>query len=373
MSPPVVVENEPLVLTRVLLAESLELGKSFILNNQREEGNFQYEYNLLTQEYTNDDNQVRQAGAFWALALMHADQPSEETRKAFFQAFAFFAEHATTLPDGRMLVQYPGEKFGKTGTIALVTLALGDFLSAEAHGERSEEIRDALEAHLALLLSLRREDGHFYSNYDFSDGSGWGTPSPYFDGEALLALTKAAKYAGYERLTDSILASAERMYQDNVVMALTYDPDSAITKGFYQWGTMSFFELFTSGWEGTEQYARRAVDMAYWMIDVHRTLDRTRNTGYAYEGIVSAYELARLLGDTDAQRKFSDVIDQGLAKLTSWQVGSPIQNAYLSEHALNDPYAIGGVMNRRDEPLLRIDVAQHQMHAVILARRFVYH
>jgi len=29
-------------------------------------------------------------------------------------------------------------------------------------------------------------------------------------------------------------------------------------------------------------------------------------------------------------------------------------------------------MNHKEEPPLRIDVTQHQMHAVILARRYVY-
>ena len=38
----------------------------------------------------------------------------------------------------------------------------------------------------------------------------------------------------------------------------------------------------------------------------------------------------------------------------------------------DDPKAIGGVMNSKSYPKLRIDVTQHQMHAVILARRFIY-
>jgi hypothetical protein len=29
--------------------------------------------------------------------------------------------------------------------------------------------------------------------------------------------------------------------------------------------------------------------LADWMIDVHRTLIRNKNTGYAYEGIIHAY------------------------------------------------------------------------------------
>lgn len=32
--------------------------------------------------------------------------------------------------------------------------------------------------------------------------------------------------------------------------------------------------------------------------------------------------------------------------------------------------AIGGVQNHRSESALRIDVTQHQMHAVVLARRY---
>ena len=108
------------------------------------------------------------------------------------------------------------------------------------------------------------------------------------------------------------------------------------------------------------------------MIDVHKTLERTRNTAYAYEGIIHAYELARVTGDKNHTEKFASVIDEGLYKLTSWQVGGPIQNEYLQNHTTSDTLAIGGIMNHKEEPPLRIDVTQHQMHAVILARRYVY-
>ena len=38
----------------------------------------------------------------------------------------------------------------------------------------------------------------------------------------------------------------------------------------------------------------------------------------------------------------------------------------------NKKTAVGGVMNHKEEPYLRIDVTQHQMHAVILAKKYVY-
>ena len=108
------------------------------------------------------------------------------------------------------------------------------------------------------------------------------------------------------------------------------------------------------------------------MIDVHKTLKKTRNTAYAYEGIVHAYQLAVQRNDTEHIKKFAHVIKTGLTKLTSWQVGSPLMNDFIRSQPTDDPLAIGGVQNHSRESPLRIDVAQHQMHAVILARRYVY-
>ena len=39
------------------------------------------------------------------------------------------------------------------------------------------------------------------------------------------------------------------------------------------------------------------IELSDWMIDVHQTLLRGRNTAYAHEGIIHAYELARRKND----------------------------------------------------------------------------
>ena len=54
------------------------------------------------------------------------------------------------------------------------------------------------------------------------------------------------------------------------------------------------------------------------MIDVHRTLERTRNTAYAYEGIIHAYEISRICEDEFHIDKFKCTIDEGLYKLLGW-------------------------------------------------------
>ena len=47
-------------------------------------------------------------------------------------------------------------------------------------------------------------------------------------------------------------------------------------------------------------YGDTLLRLADWMIDEHGTLWRLRNTGYAYEGIIHAYALAKQRGDARA-------------------------------------------------------------------------
>ncbi len=360
-------------LSRKLLERSLELGTSFLLQNQKEQGNFQYEYNFVKRRYNTRDSQVRQAGALWGLSLIHQNKPSEATSDALVKGFEFFLEHSRETREGALYIVYPGEGAGRSGTVALMALALIDFLRSDDSIAEHPEYEAALVKCLDFLISLRQANGHFSKSYDYETGWGDGSPSPYFDGEILLALVKARNYLGFRQWDELLLESAEAMYLSHVDLARSRDPDSNTTKGFYQWGSMAYFEIYKSDLPADkEKYAEWVIDLAYWMINEHRTLKRRRNTAYAYEGMICAWELARLTGNAEALRMIGDVINDGLYKLTSWQVGSPNQNAFLLKNRTNDPRAIGGVMNHRREAPLRIDVCQHQMHAVILAARYVY-
>lgn len=348
-----------------MLLESLSLGTHFLLNNQKLEGNFQYEYNFLTGEYTNDDNQVRQAGALWGMSTIHQIDYSADTRKAVVDGLEFFYANSNTSGDLRW-IEYPGDSNGSSGTVALVALALEDLLDTDVYLAERDAYETQLDEYINFLLSLRRSDGLFYGNYDFVTGTGTGDPSPYYDGEILLALSKYARNFDHSELASRLTASATAMHEKHVTEALEENADSDETKGFYQWGSMAFYELYNSDWTD-DDYAKWTIDMAYWMVDTHRVLDRSRNTAYAYEGLISAYALAKQTDNKLAEVRLKKVINDGLYELTSWQVGNSIQNEYLQENETDDPLAVGGVMNSKAEPTLRIDVAQHQMHAMILA------
>jgi UDP-N-acetylmuramoyl-tripeptide--D-alanyl-D-alanine ligase len=359
---------------RAILDESLVLGTEFLLNNQKPEGNFNYEYDWKTRKQNPDDNQVRQVGAMWGLALIYHSERDPRVAEALERSIKYFAIHSVVQLNGARYIVYPGTKKGQTGCTALAVLTLVDYLRADPPhltDQQRASYQGLLDEYLAHLIWLRKENGRWHDSYNQGDGSPQGNSSnPYVDGEALLALIKAAKYAGHEELRDLILHSAEAGYWNNVVLARALHPDSSTTKGYYQWSSMAFFEIATTGWPGTEKLAPRVIELADWMIDTHHTLRRQRNTAYAYEGIIHAYELARRAGDEEHIFKLGHVIDAGLGKITSWQVGGPTANAYIREHPTDDPLAIGGIQNHRSEAPLRIDVTQHQMHAVILARRY---
>jgi UDP-N-acetylmuramoyl-tripeptide--D-alanyl-D-alanine ligase len=110
------------------------------------------------------------------------------------------------------------------------------------------------------------------------------------------------------------------------------------------------------------------------MMHTHKTLKRRKGTGYAYEGIVHGYKLAKDRNLTAAVDDIGYTIDRGLYKLTSWQVQGPLadQNKFLTENPTDDPLAIGGHMNHKRQAPLRIDVTQHTLHAQLLALQYDY-
>ena len=369
----------PVLIDRAILDRSLELGTQFMLNHQKPEGNFTYTFDWVKKTYGPGDNSVRQAGAMWGLAVIYNDSRNPEVAAAVEKAMDFFAQNSKLTPNGQHYVTYPGENVGRTGTVALCALSYIEYLrAAKSHisEEKFQRYRQVLKEYLEFIIRARIQTGPtaglWHKRYRIVSGLPYGKSSPYFDGESLLALTKAAKYMGREDLRPIIMACADAGYFHNIQKALQEDQDSAITKGYYQWGSMIFYEIATSDWSNTQKYGDYVIDLANWMIDVHKTLSKPRNTAYAYEGIIHAYQLAVRRNDKKHIGKFARAIETGLTKLTTWQVGGPLMNEFIRSHPTDNPLAIGGVQNHFRESLLRIDVTQHQMHAVILARRYVY-
>ena len=360
-------------LDRSRIEKSLQMAESFLINNQTEQGNFNYMYNFVEKTLDPNDSEVRQAGAFWGISLIYHYNQSKESEKAFHQAAQFFLEHTNYSTDSSMaMVAYSANSRGRTGTLALATLAFTEFLRVSGNKDKYPEYVAIHKKYIQAILNILNEEylfAKYYNAYTGEPVKSMGH-SPYFSGESLLALIKSARYLGMDHLKPTILRSAEACYETYVVEAMAEEKDNNTTKGFYQWGSMAYFEIFTAGWN--DSFGNKVMELADWMIHTHHTLWRTKNTAYAYEGIIHAYEVAKIKGNTINQKKYRQVIDKGLNKLTKWQVNGPQPNVFLKRNPTDDSLASGGIMNSRKDPDLRIDVTQHQAHALILALKYVY-
>ena len=364
------------VLRPKVLKEAIKLGEEFMLQNQLAKGNFAYEYNWGTKKDNPDDSAVRQGGALWGMALFYLYEPKEKTRAAIEKCFDFILQNTKPLSHGRLVIDYPGSRQVKTGCVALYALGLIEYLRAGGpkSAERKKLMEKTLDGYLEFLASQQMDNDHFSSGYLLAPKNRKiMASSPYFHGETLLWRLKANTYLNrkkYRPVIEKGIFACAKTY----TFAWQRDGKPNRTKGFYQWGTMSFYEYGLTNWQDAALYRDIALFLAHWMIYHHETLRRTRNTAYAHEGLVHAYLLARQKTDQKAAQAIKEVIHRGLHKLMRWQVGGPLRklNKYLLDGGMKDKRALGGFQNHRKEKGLRIDVTQHQGHAMLLALKHLF-
>eukprot|EP00929_Paragymnodinium_shiwhaense_P057791 TRINITY_DN28942_c1_g3_i1.p1 TRINITY_DN28942_c1_g3~~TRINITY_DN28942_c1_g3_i1.p1 ORF type:complete len:955 (+),score=204.03 TRINITY_DN28942_c1_g3_i1:44-2908(+) len=385
--------NKTLSMRRETLEQSLELGSKFLLKWQKDDGSFRYLYDWLHGAWTPGDSSVRQAGALWGIALTHRFyKPTAAGRDAIEKALEFWLTHSEEGPtyegQATLMPRMEGEDEVTTGVVALTSLSLIEHLQSniELPAAVRKVREDQLDKYLRFLCWMQMDNGLISQSYELASETSAESSSPYYDGEALLAMTKAARELGRTWLIPVIQKAAEGMTQKHVVRALHRDEDSKETKGFFQWSCMAFAEYYKARWPDFEVYGDAALLLANWMVYTHDPVRKPKNTGYAIEGLMSAYGIAQLRGSqepeavSDALRHVVDVV---LYKLTGWQIGHPhskLVNPFLQTHTEGetDPLAFGGVMNGAAalddcDPsgecphMLRIDVTQHQMHAVMMA------
>ncbi|MCO4773682.1 MAG: hypothetical protein KDA24_26865 [Deltaproteobacteria bacterium] len=370
-----------------LLNETRGLGCAFLENWQLPEGNFRYMYDWVDKTWVSDDHQVRQAGSLWGVGTCYRHEQTAKSKEVLDKGLKFWFENTIPGPEeGTLMMKYPGDHWLHSGTVALVALAIIEYLKTDAPMDAAykTELESKLDGYMKWLVWMQRDNGHISDRFDHRNNRKRERSSPYYDGETLLAMTKAARQLDMKFLVPVIEEAAPAMSKTYTIKSWKKDRDSNQTKGFFQWGSMSFAEYYVAGWKDKELYADVGLSLGYWMIHTHRTLSRRRNHAYAMEGLIANWRMANMRGDIAAQTDLLYVIDRSMNKLFSWQIGGPLakNNKWLKDQGKDDPLAVGGIMNARKPSgadvkkdvshQLRIDVTQHQMHATTMALEHVY-
>ncbi|HOG49988.1 MAG TPA: hypothetical protein PKY10_05325 [Lentisphaeria bacterium] len=362
----------PPPLTRTALVRSIEAARAYYLNQQKSDGSFIYGKDMASDEVYEDDNQVRQAGALWGLASLNRDRSNEPTRRGVILGLDFFARCMTVLPTGESTVVYPDEENIKTGTVALYCLSLIEFLRSEG-ASLPKEVKDRYQTYLDLnityLQSMEMPDGSWARSYDAPSGFRETIASPYYDGEALLAYCKAARYLGRTDLLPRIEYAMPRLIAKYTVVCWRPGGDTKLTKGFYQWGCMASAEYLEAGWTTHAELATdAALAMSWWLLYDNQLEYRQGNTAYAVEGLVGAWRAAKVRKDTKSMAVLQETAERITNQLITLQYGGPYQdfNPLLKSLRRVKPESFGGISASRDSAVVRIDVQQHQTHAMLM-------
>ena len=383
-------ERRPAI-TPEALDQAIEAASLYMMNEQYSAGNFRYAYDFTSNLEEEKDNQVRQAGALWSICNLNRDRFTENTRRSALLGLDFFLHNQRGLPDTDLVVvTYKAEKNIKTGTVALFCLALTDFLTGQERylsAAQQEPFQTALANNLKFLKYQELPNGSWREDYELGGmrlPDEFAPASPYFDGEALLAYLFAEKYyRAHPELTppiplkERILDALPKLLRRYTVECFAPGGDTDFTKGFFQWGAMSCgmaSTLFAD--EATQALCLDGVlALAWWQLYDHRLDVRNGNTGYAIEGLIPAYALAQKAGREQEASLLREAIVNTLSRLMTWQVGGPFEgfNPFLVSWKSKMPdRAYGGITSMADSGYIRIDIVQHQLHAMLMARKYLY-
>merc|ERR1719352_1924100 len=78
------------------------------------------------------------------------------------------------------------------------------------------------------------------------------------------------------------------------------------------------------------------IDYSLWLVEVHRLLGRTRNTGYAFEGLIPAFLVAKERQRWDAVNTLGCAIDRGMRRVSSMQLGHSLATGKAKSATLSN-------------------------------------
>ncbi|MDQ0290373.1 hypothetical protein [Oligosphaera ethanolica] len=370
--------QKPPPISKQIVTQSIEAARTYYLNQQKTEGNFTYALDISTGDVFEDDNAVRQAGALWGLACLNRDRFNEPTRRAVILGLDFFAKQTRALPSGEAATVYGEDETISTGMVALYCLSIIDFITGQEKflpEDVLKRFRLQLDIHLHYLRSMEMADGSWARVYDVPSGYREPVASAYYDGECLLAYCKAARYLGKTELIPRINDALPKLIKRYTLDCWQPGGDRELSKGFYQWGCMACNEYQQAGWEPHADLARHsAIALSWWLLHENQLASRQGNTSYAIEGLIAAWHCAKALNDQSAMTSIRRNCEDIMANLISWQYGGPLMqhNPYLSTLERVPPKAFGGITSSRDSSVVRIDIVQHQVHAMLMMLNAFY-
>lgn len=326
---------------------------------QKRDGSFHYYYNATEDQFeARRYNIVRHAGTAVSLLDLYEATRDVRYRDAARRALKFLKTrfHRGRHRNSVYVLDYDGKaKLGANG-LALVAFA------KQIKLDPKETERQGATRLANLIRAMQREDGSFVTRYRLRPDDPDGIDSLYYPGEAILGLVRLFKSIGDNRLLDSARRGADFLIESQRMLDVL-PPDA--------WLMQALEALYNIGREG--KYAGHAIALAETMIAEQYTdadppgysggfgpgPPRSTQAASRAEGLVSAYRVARSIGDARAS-KIADALKASAMFQLSQQL-----TGRNSASLPNPGRAAGGFFEGSTPMLIRIDYVQHNISSLL--------
>lgn len=361
---PPTIDTAELNISKEKLITSIKLGADWIISMQEENGRYNYWYNPVTDEYSssNDDNFLRQAGTGYSLLLAFEVTYDSAYLKSALRNLDYLYQFKKDIDSTKSYFLY--RQKAKLGGIALPMLSMLKYRQLTTDTIFDSDVKKLAET--VLLLQDFKEKGKFKStyiyrgDYNYEDTKGW--ESLIYPGEAMLALTFMYK----EFKEDKYLEALDK--------ACTYYSSNRIWRksSFIPWTASAYSELYKVN--PKDEYAEFVYKMCNSTF--HRqNLNKNRITLGSYyseptvftsttfEGVGDAIAIAKMRGDKDIEKKYTE------RSLIAYKWLMQLQ--YQKTDTLPEQ-AIGGFRRSLHQAEIRIDNTQHAISAMCRGLKYIY-
>ena len=339
-------------------------GVAWLQNSQESNGHFAYEYLPFDDTYRDDDNIVRQAGALFQLG--------EVARRDTGNVY----DVSDNLKDGIKYFEklskpgrYNGKKFRcvvnfadsttcKLGATSLALIGIVSFVEAEP--EQKKEYEKLMGDYVQYILAMKKPSAGFSNNFYVDDNSAAEEESSFFNGEALLALTR------YQNLNSG---NSEVGRVINETFDYFNSPKVIYDTALYLWAMAAIKDMNADAPRAEySTYAKRYTDWRKGPLATKRSSDH--NTCAYIEGVASAYSIMENSLSPNEAKYYKEEIDFWLAKSALLQINQNDLVKYDSKTATfvrapKPRLALGGFLTGHDELTQRIDFTQHCLSSYI--------
>jgi len=311
----------------------------------------EYQYDPSENQYSSDNNHVRQLGTLWAISELKQFLNTNEFDPLINNTLTHYLSYSTTVDDYTFLTINGKSKLAYNAFFILALLNYQDYLN-----------RDIILSQLADgILSMQNENGS-YDTYFMSDIN---TGTDFYPGQAMLALIKLYEHTNNNEYIDSV-KNAFPYYR-------SYWRDNKNT-AFIPWHTQVYSLLFN--YTNDPDLIDFIFEMNDWLIDNHQIFNSQYpdeigglpyntpmiSTSSYLEGINDAYTLAKNVNDAYHMEKYANSIMLGTRFILQLQFNE--NNTFYLE---NPNKAIGGFKKSLICNELRIDHTQHAVMALMKA------